>query len=254
MDLQTLQSKFFEELGGSKNDVFKKTDSFLLIKKWNWDYPQALDFQKLAHQYVNEDNARMVLVICNHPTCFTMGRGLQKKSGKTIENLVETSLEESQNFPYPVYKINRGGGLTYHYPGQLIVYPILKLGGSRPSLSELAKMIFNSLIKATKELTGIDLHENSGDLIGLWAKTNLGDRKLASFGIGIERFITQHGVAFNLENGEVFDFLKTIYPCGLNGNTYQFLNSISKENLIVDEFSEIFKKYFFKDISSHMIQ
>ena len=239
MEVQTLKSKFFNDaIVTNKDDRFDVIERFIIVQRWEWEYEEAHQFQKLAHQYVLEDPSKVIIILCNHPTCFTMGRGLQKKSGKVIENLIETSFEDRQNFPYPVYKINRGGGLTYHYPGQLIIYPIFKLGGQNPSLSLLAKNLFTSLIDASKEIAGVELYENSGDLIGLWTKTIMGEKKLASFGVGIERFITQHGVAFNLKHGEVFDYLKSIYPCGINGGVYSHLEELRKELISLSSFQK----------------
>lgn len=222
MDQATLIAKFYE-LSLEKVGFSQAREDLLIFKKWNWSYDKALEFQCDSLKFIQQNPHKKILILCNHPTCFTMGRGLQKKAGKVIQGLTPT--EDFSGLPFPVHKINRGGGLTYHYPGQLIIYPIMKLGGKNPSLSELADLVFDSLIQVIQEKTDLKLSKKKGDLIGLWT---VGERtkKIASFGIGIERFITQHGVALNIEDGEIFKVLAKMHPCGLEGSIYDFLNSL----------------------------
>lgn len=239
MDQSALISRF-HELKDDSGEFEQLRDDLYLFKKWNWDYQQTLDFQKACHQFIQEHPDKRILILCNHPTCFTMGRGLQKKAGKVIEGLVPT--EETGNLPFPCYKINRGGGLTYHYPGQLIIYPILKLGGKNPSLSELSDLLFDPIIKAAQEHSNLTLSKKRGDLIGLWTEGE-SSQKVASFGIGIERFITQHGIAVNIEDGEIFSALKQMYPCGLEGRVYSYFNQVSDSLVSVDQVALSFLKY-----------
>jgi lipoyl(octanoyl) transferase len=239
MDQPTLLSKF-HELSNNLGEFDQPREDLLIFKKFNWYYNQTLEFQKLCHEFIQENPEKRVLILCNHPTCFTMGRGLQKKAGKVIEGLVPT--EETGNLPFPCYKINRGGGLTYHYPGQLIIYPILKLGGKNPSLSELSDLLFDPIIIAAEEALGLKLSKKRGDLIGLWTEEP-GSLKVASFGIGIERFITQHGIAVNIEDGEIFNWLSKMHPCGLQGSTYSFFNKVSDKESSVEALASAFLNY-----------
>lgn len=243
MDRPTLISKF-HELSDQQGEFSEGEQGVLLFKRWNWDYEQALAFQKVAHLYIQDHATEKIMILCNHPTCFTMGRGLQKKAGKVIEGLVPT--DDFSQLPFPLHKINRGGGLTYHYPGQLIVYPILRLGGKNPSLSELSDLIFDALIKTTEQLAGISLSKKRGDLIGLWSE-GIPAKKVASFGIGIERFITQHGVAFNVSGGEIFDVLGKMHPCGLQGSTYTYLNQLIDKEITVEKFATSYLSSFFSN-------
>lgn len=238
MDQSELISNF-NDLSNGKGVFEQLREDLYVFKNWNWSYSKALKFQKISHGYVQEHLNKKIIILCNHPTCFTMGRGLQKKSGKVIKGLVP--MTEMSRLPFPCYKINRGGGLTYHYPGQLIIYPVLRLGGKNPSLSKLSELLFDSIIQSVGEYSNVKLSKKRGDLIGLWTD-GLPSQKVASFGIGIERLITQHGISVNIENGEIFETLHQIYPCGLDGKTYGYFNQISNSAINIDKVSFSFIK------------
>ena len=102
MDQPTLLSKF-HELSNNLGEFEQAREDLLVFKKFNWYYNQTLDFQKHCHKFIQDNPEMRILILCNHPTCFTMGRGLQKKAGKVIEGLVPT--EETGNLPFPCYKI-----------------------------------------------------------------------------------------------------------------------------------------------------
>ena len=223
------------------------------VFKWDWEYEKSLNFQKHAHAFVQKHPDHKVLIFCSHPPCFTMGRGLQKKQGKVIDGLVETDVEKG--LKYPTYKINRGGGLTFHYPGQIIIYPILKLGGKNPSLSELADLLFQSAAQVIHSQYGVLPEISRGDLIGIWLNDEGVDhkKKIASFGIGIERFITQHGFALNLKQHEIFDYLKSLFPCGLKGSEYSNLESVLLKGE-KDSTESIDRDLFTKELVSSLAQ
>lgn len=193
-----------------------------LVKKWNWDYELALQFQKDCVALLQENAQQRVLIACNHPNLFTNGRGLQKaKKGQSFD-LVDFDPALASLMPYPVHQITRGGGLTFHHPGQYIFYPIVKLN---PKTLSLSKMIDDILLcaKETLESWSVDNLSTENELLGLWR----GKNKLASMGIAIERLTTFHGMALNIyKNDEMKAAMRSLNPCGLNPETYLSVEEI----------------------------
>jgi lipoyl(octanoyl) transferase len=136
---------------------------------------------------------------------------------------VEFKRENFPNLPFPLHQIERGGGLTFHHPGQFIFYPVVKLNPQTLSLSHMIDQIFDFSIEVLNDWGVKDTnHENK--LLGLWH----GNRKLASMGIAIEKLVTFHGMALNIQhNKNMVAALRNLNPCGLNPETY-----ISVEELI----------------------
>lgn len=212
----------------------------LLVKKWNWDYQLALDFQQECVRLLQESGNQRVLIACNHPNVFTNGRGLQKaKKGQTLE-LVDFNPAMSSLLPFPVHQITRGGGLTFHHPGQYIFYPIVKLNPKTLSLSKMMDDIFDSA-RITLESWGIDGLTSENELLGLWR----GKNKLASMGIAIERLTTFHGMALNMfKNDEMKNAMRTLNPCGLNPETYLSVEELTPldKNALEDFHTEFIKR------------
>ncbi len=211
--LRALDPAEFALTSSAFEDLDQRT---VVVTKWNWDYGLAHRFQRRALELVQQTPQLRILICCSHPEVLTHGRGLQKpRKGETLE-LVDFDLGAHPNLPYPLHQIERGGGLTFHHPGQFIFYPILKLNPATLSLSRMIDEIFDFSINV---LTGWGVeglhHQNK--LLGLWHH----DRKLASMGIAIEKLTTFHGMALNLrENSEMIRALSALNPCGLTAETY----------------------------------
>lgn len=225
------------EFGLEKSNIQPLNDRTILIKKWNWDYELAHKFQRRCLSFLDESPQTRILICCSHPRIFTNGRGLQKpKKGETLE-LVEFDKSRASTLPYPFYQIERGGGLTFHHPGQMIIYPIVRLNPKTLSLSALIDGLFDCAIDALKEwnLEGLS-HENK--LLGLWH----GNRKLASMGIAIEKLTTFHGMALNFyKDDEMKRALNAVNPCGLNAETYTSVEElIDVKDKTLDAFADNF--------------
>lgn len=139
-----------------------------------------------------------VLFLLQHPPVYTTGRSPDR-----------SSLGDPERLPAPVFEINRGGLATYHGPGQLVGYPILNLGCRGRDLHAYLRFLEDFLGALCSEF-GVKAQARPG-LTGLWVE----DRKLASIGVGIRRWITQHGFALNVCN-DLAPFT-AITPCGLQG-------------------------------------
>ncbi len=156
------------------------------------------------------------LVFCEHPHVYTLG-----KSG-SLDNLLlsEAQLAEKE---IDFYKINRGGDITYHGPGQIVGYPIFDLEQFRPDIHEYLRKMEESCIQTLLEY-GIDSGRIEG-LTGVWLDVDgPNPRKIMAIGVRCSRWITMHGFAFNVNTDlSLFD---NIIPCGIDDKG---VTSIAKE-------------------------
>ena len=146
------------------------------------------------------------LVFCEHPHVYTLG-----KSG-VPENLLldEKGLEEKQA---TYYKINRGGDITYHGPGQLVGYPILDLDNFFTDIHLYLRTLEEAVILTLKDY-GIKAGRYPG-YTGVWLDPdNDKARKICAMGVRCSRWVTMHGFAFNVNTN--LDYFNNIIPCGID--------------------------------------
>ena len=163
-------------------------------------FEQAWRDQRRWQQRLLEDDAAPEAVwILQHPACYTLGRGA------STEHL---HFDLSQP-PAPLHRIDRGGEVTHHRPGQLVAYPVLDLRRHQTDLHWYMRQLEQVLIDVLAQL-GLNGQRLPG-LTGLW----LDNRKVAAIGVGCRRWITQHGLALNVSCDLAgFD---QVTPCGLKG-------------------------------------
>jgi lipoyl(octanoyl) transferase len=227
------------QFGLSPDNLSVLNHRTIVVTRWEWDYEPAYAFQKFALKKIQESPELRVLICCSHPEVLTHGRGLQRsKPGENL-NLIPFENNQSLKLPYPIFKIERGGGLTFHHPGQFIFYPILKLNPHNLSLSKMIHGIFENTISVLREWGIQDLTQEN-KLLGIWHHQH----KLASMGIAIEKLTTFHGMALNLRNNPtMMNQLKDLNPCGLNFLTYKHVDELidlSKDS--IEEFKLCFLK------------
>ena len=210
----------------------------------NISYDEAFNFQtvifnkKIKNKNTGIENKHEVL-ICEHPHVFTIG-----KSGNENNLLVDDGFLKKVNATY--YKSDRGGDITYHGPGQLVVYPIIDLDhynlGTRDYIYKLEYIIIDVLKKY-----GI-YGEISDRNIGVWIDVGkLTERKLCSIGVKVSRGITMHGLALNVNTD--LSYFKYINPCGfLDKGVTSMEKELKKEiniedvrNRIIEQFKTEFK-------------
>lgn len=212
-------------------------ENIYLLKKWDWDYLEAEKFQLECVDFVSKNPHISIVLVCSHPHCFTMGRGLQKIKGAL--NVELTDFDKETKLPYPLHAIKRGGGLTFHYPGQFVFYPIINLTINKLAVHDLMLSIMEitrNLIQTQFSLLGLSIKK---DLLGLWFESACSASKLASMGLAVNRFNTYHGLALNFFNDEaMFDALKSIYPCGLPGDLYRDLELLVGRKILLHEREE----------------
>lgn len=171
------------------------------------DYQEGLLLQEKTVADILDGNARDTVLLLEHKPVYTIGR-LRDQS----------SLRSPNTLPYPVYETNRGGQATYHGPGQLVGYPILDLNPRGRDLHLHLRLIEDALIVACADL-GIKTSRREG-MTGVWAE----QRKIASIGVGVRKWISMHGFAINITKESLPPFL-AITPCGLDGVTMTCLTA-----------------------------
>lgn len=226
----------------------------LIITKWNFDYAQALELQLLSVKFVHQRAVLCghpelsIFIFCNHPLCLTNGRGLQKSAGNIVSGLVDFGSDYyekvSKELCVPYFKIKRGGGLTFHHTGQWIFYPIVNLNTGKISFKELLYWVLEKVKQSLEEEFCVSDLDYSNKFLGIWWKNDL---KLASIGVGIEHFVTYHGIALNLVSDQVvFDLLKKVNPCGLSSETYVWLNNLLSEDCTYENRTDVQNDYLYR--------
>jgi len=160
------------------------------------DYESAWELQREIHNEVADGKRPNTLLLLEHPPVFTAGR-------RTLDN--ERPLDGSK-----VIDVDRGGKITFHGPGQIVGYPIIKLRDSFDVVG-FVRELENSLIDVCREF-GISA-ERYCERSGVWIRDAKGDRKIAAIGIRVARGVTMHGFALNVNPD--LSFYEKIIPCGI---------------------------------------
>ncbi|MFO7873392.1 MAG: lipoyl(octanoyl) transferase LipB [Bacteroidales bacterium] len=194
-----------------KNKTVQFEDLGKIDYKEAWDYQEKL-FKGIIDIKMNnrshpdqEKPTPNYLLFCEHPHVYTLG-----KHGSE-ENLLANMLELS-NKQATYYKINRGGDITYHGPGQIVGYPILDLDNFSPDIHQYVYNLEEAIIKTIAEygLTGERLEGASG--VWLDPADSARARKICAIGIRSSRWVTMHGFAFNVNTD--LSYFELINPCG----------------------------------------
>lgn len=206
----------------------------------NIDYKEAWDYQeklfnkvidiKLGNRDLPKDKqieTPNYLLFCEHPHVYTLG-----KSGDEKNLLLNEEGLKQENATY--YKINRGGDITYHGPGQLVGYPILDLDNFFTDIHKYLRYIEEAIIRTLKDYN-IEAGRIEG-LTGVWLdhlkKEN--PRKICAIGVKTSRWVTMHGFAFNI-NADLAYF-NNIVPCGISDKS---VTSLDKELGVQMDFNRV---------------
>ena len=203
------------------------------------DYKEAWDLQeKIFKELVdlkiknrNENTSFLPqnqLLVCEHPHVFTLG-----KSGKEDHLLLDNKGLKDNEADY--YKINRGGDITYHGPGQLVVYPIFDLEQFFTDIHKYMRFLEEAVILTLSEY-GIFGERMEGQT-GVWLGVGSPDaRKICAMGVKSSRWITMHGLGFNVNADlKYFDY---IIPCGISDKSVTSMQYELGRKIDMDELSE----------------
>lgn len=193
------------------------------------DYQQGLEIQQnLVNKVIetiaetnDKDGGQNHLITLEHTPVYTIGRTRDQSSlgGDTVM------------LPHPVVEINRGGQATYHGPGQVTGYPIINLRDLGKDLHAYIRAIEQALILTCADY-GVEAQRREG-LTGVWVE----NRKLASIGVGVRKWVSMHGFAINLTRESLRGFL-AITPCGIDDVTMTCLESECSGKVNPEDFAK----------------
>ena len=185
-------------------------DLGLIDYKEAWDYQEKrfneiLDVKKNNRKENRQDPTLSYLLFCEHPHVYTLG-----KSGDENNLLVNKDYLKSREATF--YKINRGGDITYHGPGQIVVYPILDLDNFFTDIHKYLRQLEEAVILTLAEY-GIKSTRSDGET-GVWLDVGSENaRKICALGVRSSRWVTMHGFAFNVNCD--LSYFGNIIPCGI---------------------------------------
>ena len=200
-------------------------------------YDEALALQRELVEQRRADTVPDLLLLLEHPPVITLG----VRSEIARANVVATD-ERLADLGIAVLETGRGGDVTYHGPGQIVGYPILDLRPDRCDVHKYVRDLEEVMIRVCADY-GVTAGRISG-LSGTW----VGAEKIGAIGIRISRWITSHGVAFNVSTN--LDHFKLIVPCGISDRGVTSLEKVTGrsiplpevEDVLVRRFAEVFDR------------
>jgi lipoyl(octanoyl) transferase len=205
----------------------------LVDYKQAWDYQEELLKMAVDIKIENRKSNQSVLpaqniLFCEHPHVYTLGKsGAAEHLLMTEENLTQIDAQ--------YYKINRGGDITYHGPGQLVMYPILDLEQFFTDIHKYMRFLEEAVIQ-TLAYFGISASRYDG-LTGVWLDAQKPNaRKICAMGVKCSRWVTMHGIALNVNPD--LTYFNHIVPCGIEDKA---VTSMAKEMSSSPDFNEVQK-------------
>lgn len=204
----------------------------LVSKLGRIDYKEALELQYNIMRLRQQGQIEDTLLLLEHFPVLTLGSG-----GKQSNILAPEQLLKEQGIN--VYKINRGGDITYHGPGQIVGYPILDLNQHGRDLLSFIRNIEEVFIQLLMQEYGI----SAGRIpkhTGVW----VGDDKITAIGFAVKRWVTMHGFAFNANTD--LDHFKWINPCGITDKGVTSMQKLLGHEVGLDAVMDQVIEYFCK--------
>ena len=214
-----------------------------------WEYQQNLFDEIVEIKKKNrKDNTNIktpnYFLFVEHPHVYTLG-----KSGNISNLLIDENQLKNKNASF--YKINRGGDITYHGPGQIVGYPILDLENFFTDIHKYLRLLEETVIN-TLQIYGIRGERNSGKT-GVWLDVKSPfPRKICAMGVRASRWVTMHGFALNVNVD--LDYFNNIIPCGLANNIVTSLNKeLNHNNADINKVKDDLKICFSEAFESEFI-
>jgi len=207
-----------------------------------WDFQESLFNETIAQKIANRNldaqqqiETKNHLLFVEHPHVYTLG-----KSGNVSHLLINENQLEEKKATY--YKINRGGDITYHGPGQLVGYPILDLDHFFTDIHKYLRLLEETIILTLDEY-GIKGGRSKGET-GVWLDEGniFKARKICAMGVRCSRWVTMHGWGFNVNSD--LNYFSNIIPCGIQDKAVTSLNKEIGEEVNMIEIKEKLKKHF----------
>lgn len=215
-----------------------------------WDYQEVLFKKSIDAKIENRKANKTItdtinhLLFCEHPHVYTLG-----KSGNESHLLLSEALLKQKGATY--YKINRGGDITYHGPGQIVGYPILDLDKFFTDIHKYLRLLEEMVILTLAEYN-IKAGRSEG-FTGVWldADNPLKARKISAMGVKCSRWITMHGFAFNVNTD--LNYFNNIVPCGISDKQVTSLEKELNRKIDVKEVKQKLKKHFSQLFAAEII-
>jgi lipoate-protein ligase B len=188
------------------------------------DYEPTWNLQKQLLSLRARSKVPDCLVITEHNPVITMGRGT--RSSNLLASSDELALKGVR-----LYEIERGGDITFHGPGQVVLYPIVDLRNRGRDVHQYLRDLERVVIDALAEL-GLTAGIKQG-LTGIWVD----DHKLGAIGVAVSRWITYHGLALNVTTD--LDYFKLINPCGITEYPVGSVSQLVGREITLDHINEL---------------
>ena len=222
------------------NKTIELQDLGLKDYKQTWDYQETL-FKSIVDTKIKnrrEDaglETKNYFLFVEHPHVFTLG-----KSGDMSNLLVDEAQLKAKNASF--YKVNRGGDITYHGPGQIVGYPILDLDNFFTDIHKYLRFLEEMIILTLAEY-GLKAERSPGET-GVWLDVGTPfARKICAMGVRASRWVTMHGFALNV-NADL-GYFDLMIPCGIRGKAVTSLNvELGKKSIDEAEVKEKLLKHF----------
>jgi lipoyl(octanoyl) transferase len=230
--MTTPQKTLFRDLGAMEYQPAWDLQEELLAEnvkiksaKWNTRSQEVATDEETVHH----------LLFVEHPPVYTLG-----KSGKMDHVLI--SEEERQKNNLGFYKINRGGDITFHGPGQIVAYPIFDLEKFYTDIGRYMRSLEEVVIRTCADY-GIEAGRSPGET-GVWldAGKRGHERKICAIGVRCSRWVTMHGFAFNVNTN--LDYFNNIIPCGIQNKQVTSLARELKREMDMEEVKQKVKANF----------
>ena len=213
-------------------------DLGLIDYKEAWEYQEKrfdeiIAIKKNNRKEDRQDPTQSYLLFCEHPHVYTL-----RKSGKESHLLVNQEYLKSRGATF--YKINRGGDITYHGPGQIVGYPIFDLDNFFTDIHKYLRFLEEAVIHTLSDY-GIVGERSKGET-GVWldvGKPNA--RKICALGVRSSRWVTMHGFAFNVNCD--LSYFGNIIPCGIADKSVTSMQKELSRELNMNEVKEKLKGY-----------
>ena len=196
-------------------------------------YSEAHELQKELVERRKADEIPDQFLLLEHPHVITLGRAAEQAN-----ILADDAMRK--RLGVEVHETGRGGDVTYHGPGQLVGYPIIKLLPGRQDIRKYVRDLQEVLIRAVRDF-GVEAEPRGGDYVGVW----VGQKKLAAIGIRISRWVTMHGFALNLTTD--LQYFQLIVPCGISpdsGHGVTSLHQLTGKQFALQEVAERVTHHF----------
>ncbi len=201
-----------------------------------WDYQETLLAEVTADKLAaKKPSAKNYFLLVEHPHVYTLG-----KSGDEKNLLAHTDFLEKIKASF--YKINRGGDITYHGPGQLIGYPIFDLEYYKTGVREYIEKMEDAIIKSIAEF-GLEGGRKEG-ATGVWldATHKVRARKICAIGVRVSRYVTMHGFALNVNTD--MRYFNYINPCGFSSFGVTSIQQELKREIDMQQVIDMVKRNF----------